>query len=238
MKKMIILGAVVGASVMMLAGCFSFIPGKTKEESIEVEKDKATNLNVDIDLGLGEVTVEKGAQQWVEGTAQYNNKKLAPQVSYKLKGQTGKVEIEQKGGKGIGLSEVKSNWKLMLNEDVPMNLDVKTGAAVANLDLQGLQLESLDIDTGIGDLTVNLGGDWAKSFDTTIESGVGKTTVILPSTVGVKITVEKGIGTVDIAGFIAQEKGVYVNEAYGQEDVTININVEMGIGDVTFKLDK
>ncbi|WP_042470334.1 toast rack family protein [Bacillus ndiopicus] len=237
MKRVILLGAMMGVSVLMLTGCFSIIPSKTKEESIVVEKDKAKNLNVDIDLGVGEITIEKGAQEWVEGTAQYNKKKLAPHVSYKLQGKTGEVTIEQKSAKNLGLSGVKNNWEIMLNEDVPMNLAIEMGASDADLDLQGLQLEKLDINTGVGDLTVNLGGDWSNSFDATIESGVGQTTVILPSKVGVKITVEKGIGTLDVDGFTAKGKGVYINEAYGKEDVTINVDVEMGLGEVTFKLD-
>lgn len=237
MKKIIILGAVLGASMMVLTGCFSFISGKTKEESIEINKDEAKSLNVDIELGVGEVAIVKGTQQWVEGTAQYNKKKLAPQVSYKLKRQTGEVKIEQKSSTNIGMSDVKSSWSLMLNEDVPMDLSVETGAAVAKLDLQGLQLKKLDISTGIGDLSVNLGGDWSDSFDAKIESGVGKTIVILPSAVGVKVTVEKGIGTLDVAGFIDKGNGVYVNEAYAEAQTAINVDVEMGIGDVTLKLE-
>ena len=234
MKKLVVLGV----SIAMLAGCSSILPSKTEEEAIVVEKDGAKQLDVNLELGVGEVTVAKGAEQWLEGVAEYNKKKLAPHTRYKLAGDTGELTIEQKGSRNLALSEIKSNWALKLNEDVPMNLYVETGAAVANLDLQGLQLENLEIETGVGDLSVNLGGDWEKSFDTTIESGVGQTTVTLPSEVGVKITVEKGIGSVDIDGFIAQGKDTYVNEAYGNKEVTININVEMGIGNVVFKLDK
>ncbi|GLC88877.1 toast rack family protein [Lysinibacillus piscis] len=238
MKKLMVVGAMMGVSVMLLTGCFSILPGKTAEESIVVNKDKAKKLEVDIELGVGEMTVKKGAQEWVEGTAVYNKKKLAPQVSYQLQGKTGEVSIEQKNAKSFGFSEVKNNWSIMLNEDVPMNLAVETGASVADLDLRGLQLEGLDIDTGVGDLTVNLGGDWAKSFDTTIESGVGQTTVILPTEIGVKITAEKGIGSLNTDGLIAKENDVYVNEAYDKADVVINIRAEMGVGDVTFTLDK
>ena len=45
-----------------------------------------------------------------------------------------------------------------------MDLTVETGASLANLDLQGLQLEKLDIEAGVGDLTVNLGGDWKRAL--------------------------------------------------------------------------
>ncbi|WP_233436365.1 LiaF domain-containing protein [Lysinibacillus capsici] len=119
-----------------------------------------------------------------------------------------------------------------------MDLNVETGASLANLDLQGLQLEKLDIEAGVGDLTVNLGGDWKKSFTTTIETGVGQTTVILPSKVGVKLTTEKGIGSSNVEGLISKGNGVYVNEAYDKADVVLEVNSELGIGEITFKLDR
>ena len=56
--------------------------------------------------------------------------------------------------------------------------------------------------------------------------------------VGVKIKSEKGLGTSNVVGFISQGEGVYVNEAYEDADVILTVNTEMGVGDITFKLDK
>lgn len=238
MKKIMGLGLVIGASIIALSGCNSVIPGKTKDETILVEKDKAEKLDVELDLGIGEVTVKKGAKDWVEGTAQYNIDKLAPKVKYDLRGKTGKVTIEHKGSTSVRLGKIKNIWDIELNEDIPMDLSVETGASEAKLDLQGLQLEKLNIDTGVGDLKVNLGGDWKKSFKTNIQTGVGDTTVILPSKVGVKLTTESGIGRSNIEGFISKGNGVYVNEAYDKADVILEVKSEIGVGDITFKLDK
>jgi len=236
-KKLVGLGVVMGTSALVLSGCFSFIPNKMREEAILVEKDKAKALEVDIDLGVGEMNVSGGAKEWVEGNAEYNVKKLAPQVDYDLHGDTGEVEIKHKGSTKLGLSNIKNTWAIQLNDSIPMDLNVETGASLANLDLQGLQLEKLDIEAGVGDLTVNLGGDWKKSFTTTIETGVGQTTVILPSKVGVKLTTEKGIGSSNVEGLMSKGNGVYVNEAYDKADVVLEVNSELGIGEITFKLD-
>jgi len=238
LKKLVGLGVVMGTSVFVLSGCFSFIPSKMQEEAILVKKDKAKALEVDIDLGVGEMNVTGGAKEWVEGTANYNIKKLAPQVNYNLRGDTGDIEIKHKGSTKLSLANIKNTWAIQLNDDIPMDLTVETGASLANLDLQGLQLEKLDIDAGVGDLTVNLGGDWQKSFTANIETGVGQTTVIVPSKVGVKLTTEKGIGSSTIEGLISKGKGVFVNEAYEKADVVLEINSELGVGDITFKLDK
>ncbi|MFK5709775.1 toast rack family protein [Lysinibacillus boronitolerans] len=238
MKKLVGLGVVMGTSALVLSGCFSFIPNKMREEAILVEKDKVKALEVDIDLGVGEMNVSSGAKEWVEGNAEYNVKKLAPQVDYDVHGDTGEVEIKHKGSTRLGLSNIKNTWAIQLNDSIPMDLTVETGASLANLDLQGLQLEKLDIEAGVGDLTVNLGGDWKKSFTTTIETGVGQTTVILPSKVGVKLTTEKGIGSSNVEGLMSKGNGVYVNEAYDKADVVLEVNSELGIGEITFKLDR
>lgn len=238
MKKLVGLGVVMGTSVFVLSGCFSFMPNKMQEETILVEKDKAKTLEVDIDLGVGEMNLTGGAKEWIEGKADYNIKKPAPQVTYDVSGDTGEVEIKHKGSTKLGISNIKNTWAIQLNDDILMDLTVETGASLANLDLQGLQLEKLDIEAGVGDLTVNLGGDWKKSFKANIETGVGQTTIIVPSKVGVKLTTEKGIGSSNIEGLISKGQGVYVNEAYDKADVVLDIKSEIGVGDITFKLDK
>ena len=238
MKKYIGVVLMLSASIFVLTGCFSFMPEKEQEDSFSVKKDDAKKLDVEINLGVGEMTVTKGAKGWLEGNAQYNIKKLAPDVRYKQRGQTGHLDIEHKGSTKVKMGKIKNIWDIELNEEIPMDLSVETGASKATLNLQGLQLDNLEIETGVGDLYVDLGGDWKKSFESNIETGVGQTTVILPSKVGVKITTEKGIGSINLEGFIAQGKGVYVNDAYEQADVVLEVNAEMGVGDITFKLDK
>ncbi len=237
-KKILVLAFMMCGSLLVLSGCFSVIPEKEKEDTFQVKKDDAQKLDVEINLGVGEMTVSKGAKEWLEGNAQYNINKLAPEVKYKLRGNTGEIDIDHKGSSKVKIGNTKNLWDVQLNEDIPMDLSIETGASKAMLDLRGLKLEKLDIETGVGDLNVDLGGDWKKSFKTNIETGVGQTTVILPSEVGVKITTEKGIGSMNLEGFIAKGKGVFVNEAYEKADIVLEVNSELGVGDVTFKLDK
>jgi predicted membrane protein len=238
MKKTLFIGFVIGAIVFAASGCNAVVSGEVKEESISVKKDKAKELDVELNLGVGELTLSKGAEDWVEGSIKYNKKKLEPEVIYNRKGNKGEVTIEQKNMNSINTSNIKNEWNLELSDDVPMNLSVHSGASSTELDLQGLMLEKLNIDAGVGELHIDLGGAWDNSFETNIKTGLGAATVILPSEVGVKIKSEKGIGTSNVVGFISQGEGVYVNEAYENADVILTVNTEMGVGDITFKLDK
>ena len=237
MKKRLLIGLVFSATLFILSGCSAFITEEDKETSITVKKDKAKELDVELELGIGEISVQKGAKEWVEGNAIYSLKKLKPRVRYDLRGNQGEVEIEHKDQKRFKISDIKNQWNIKLTDEIPINLSVNTGAAMANLDLRGLKIQDLDIETGVGELSIDLRGDWEKSFEADIETGVGQTTVYLPSAVGVKIIIEKGIGTANVVGFISKGENVFVNEAYEDADVILTVNAEMGVGEVSFKLD-
>ena len=239
MKKTFFIGLVIGVILFVASGCNTVVSGEVKEESISIKKDKARELDVELNLSVGELTLSKGAEDWVEGSIKYGKKKLKPEVIYNRKGNKGEVIIKQNNLNSFNNRNVKNEWNLELTDNVPMNLSVDSGVSSTELDLQGLMLEKLDINAGVGDLYVDLGGDaWENSFETNIKTGVGEATVILPSEVGVKIKSEKGLGTSNVVGFISQGEGVYVNEAYEDADVILTVNTEMGVGDITFKLDK
>ena len=238
MKKWLLIGLVICITLLFLVGFNSFFTKEDKEQSILVKKDQAKELDIELSLGIGEITVQKGTTEWIEGNAIYNVKKLKPTVDYNLRGKIGNVEIEHKNTKSFKFSKIKNNWQLNFTDKTPLKLSIETGAAMANLNLQGLKLKDLGIETGIGDLTVDLRGDWEKSFETNIEAGIGQTTVYLPSDVGVKILLEKGIGTANVVGLLSQGNGVYVNEAFQNADVLLTITTEMGIGEVSFVLDQ
>jgi predicted membrane protein len=133
--------------------------------------------------------------------------------------------------------QLKNKWELNLNKAIPIDLTVNSGASQTKLDLKGLKLRSLDVDAGVGDITIDLGGKWSKSFDASLELGVGKSTIILPADVGVKIDSSKGIGKVEMVDFISKGNGIYVNKAYENAEVIINLKTEIGIGEAIFELE-
>jgi predicted membrane protein len=240
MKKNIVVGLLISAHLLWVAGCSSVVLGKEINSKIEIKKDKAELLDIKLNVGAGQLHVSEGAKGWVEGEILYNVDDLKPKVSYKRSGDTGKVVIEQskKDLSGINIGSVKNEWDLELSNDVPIELEVNTGASDTTLNLQGLQLENLNVNTGVGNVTVDLSGDWQESFDVDLKMGVGQSTIILPSNVGVRIKSTKGIGHTDFKGFISEGNGVYVNEAYKNADVRIDVHTDLGVGEANFVLEK
>lgn len=245
MKKNLILALMIPATLMWIAGCSSVVIGKENigkadVSKIHVEKDKAKELDIVLNVGAGKLNVAEGASEWVEGEIQYNVKELKPKVTYKKSGKTGEIVIEQSNKElsGINIGNIKNDWDLELSNDVPIDLEVNTGASDTKLNLQGLKLSNLDVSSGVGNVTVDLSGDWKESFDVDLKMGVGQSTIILPVDVGVKIKSTKGIGHADFEGFISKGNGVYVNEAYEKADVKIDVDTDLGIGEANFVLEK
>ena len=240
MKIKLVLGLIIAANLLWITGCSSTLTiGKEKNTEIIVKKDKAKELDVTLNAGVGQLNVYGGANEWVDGEATYNSDDLKPKLKYNLTGKKGKVKIEQvkKDLSLTKLNNIKSTWDLGLTDEIPISLEVNTGASETFLNLQGLQLRNLNIHAGVGDITIDLSGDWKDSFDVDLEIGVGQSTIILPKDVGVKIKSSKGIGQSNFKGFISEGNGTYVNEAYKDADVKIIVNTELGIGQANFELE-
>ena len=237
MKKVIGFGLAALSAVLLLSGCSNSIFASDKNEGeIVVKKDKAKELEVVLNFGAGKMDVSGGADEWVSGDAIYEQKKMKPEVSYDLDGKVGKLEIAQPNHFNLG--KMKNLWDLKLADDVPVDLVVNAGASDTDLDLKGIQLSNLEVNAGVGEITLDLGGDWKENFDVRISSGVGKMNVILPRNTGVRIQAEKGIGSTSYGNLISKGNGVYENEAYEDAKVQINLEADIGVGEVTFKTEK
>ncbi|MFP7298001.1 toast rack family protein [Neobacillus niacini] len=240
MEKVFYAGVLSLALMTAVTGCGVFSNGNADHGNVTIEKDKAKELQLELNLGAGELNVEKGANEWVSGSIEYNEEKLKPKVSYKRKGDKGIGVIQQENTgilDKIKIGDLKNEWNLTLTDEIPLSLVVNSGASDTNLDLKGLNLKDLDVNAGVGDITIDLSGEWENSFEAALALGVGQSTIILPEDVGVKIESSKGIGTSDFVGFISKGNGIYVNEAYEDADVIIDLKTDLGVGEVVFKLE-
>ena len=235
MKKWFI--GLVAGTWLFVSGCSSEVTDDLKEAYVFVQRDEAEEIDVEVVSPIGVMVISGGAENWAEGTVASNIKNFEPKVKYKLRNQKADLSIKQPNFNGKRIRNIQNEWDLQLSDNIPMGLTVSTGASKSSLDLRGLQLTKLEIETGVGKVDIDLGGDWKESFRVEIESGVGSTTVILPSEVGVKITYEKGLSKVQINDFIATGDGSYVNEAYDSAEVILEVKADIGVGAVTFLLD-
>jgi len=208
--------------------------GPPQTESETVKLGEAKSARVEIDMPAGELSVVSGAKELLEADFSYGNSSSRPQVEYNVTSGQGRLTIRQpdsyRGRRGG-----RNSWDLHLSNKVPMELKVDQGAGRAKLVLGGLALSRLEVEIGAGETDVDLTGDWKNDLTATIQGGVGRATVRLPTDVGVRASAQGGIGAIHVHG-LRKDGNAYVNEAYGKSPVTVNVQVQGGVGEINLEL--
>lgn len=222
--------------VLLLAACGSRARiGELQSESQSVELGEAEEVRVEILFGAGELQVSGGAEELLQADFSYNVAVLKPEVEY----ENGTLTVRQPDTNGLpvfrDLSDFRNEWDLRLNDSVPVEMRVEVGAGKTDMQLASLNLTGLDVSLGAGETTIDLSGDWTHDLDVTIEAGAGDITVRVPSQVGVRVKVQAGIGSIVAPGF-SKDGDTYTNATFGDSDVTLNIDIEAGIGQITIEV--
>jgi hypothetical protein len=228
------IGFVVSISFML--SLISCIPvGELQEDFRSVKLQGAKSAEIELDFGAGELEVFGGAEELMEGVFQYNIELWKPEIENQMTESKAFLSVRQGNSSGIPAGNGKNFWDISLNEKIPIDLIVDIGAGEGDLHLQSLNLRSLNIDMGVGDLSVDLSGFYSEDVEVLIDGGVGSTTVYLPRDIGVMVHVDKGIGSINSRDFI--KKGDHlVNEAYGKTENVVRVDIDTGIGSITLKL--
>jgi hypothetical protein len=211
--------------------------GELRTESQSVDLGDAEMIHVEINLGAGDLTVAGGAQKLMEADFTYNVDRLKPELNY----TEGTLVLRQPENEGLpdlrGITDFRNEWDLHLNNEVPMDLRVEIGAGASELRLRGLSLTGLYITLGAGGSMIDLSGDWAHDLSVVIEAGAGDITVRLPRDVGARVKVDAGVGTIEALG-LTKEGNIYTNAAYGVSEVTLQIDMQAGVGQINLDVEE
>ena len=224
-------------AVMLLpVGCASYKTGPVRTEAESVALEGAESVEIDILMGAGELSLVGGADALMDAEFTYNVAEWQPEIEYQVTGGEGRLEVRQPEVASIGsLESYRYEWDLSLNDQVPMDLHVALGAGQGTLEVGDLALTRLAVEVGAGQGTLDLTGDRTSDLDVSVEAGVGDLTVRLPREVGVRVEVDGGLGQVT-ADELRVEDGAYVNDAYGESEATITVDIAGGVGQVKLEL--
>ena len=238
MKKLLFVLSLVVLVSLLLAGCGSGARvGALRTESQSVDLGNDESVRVEISMGAGELEVTGGAERLLEADFIYNVARLKPEVGY----TNGTLTVRQPEISGLpdllGITNFRNEWRLRLYDGVPMDLSVDVGGGTSDLQLSGLSLTRLDLNAGAGEYTIDLSGDWARDLDVTIDAGAADVRLRLPRDVGARVVVESGPHTIDVTG-LTQDGDVYTNAAYGVSEVTLQVDLKVGVGKISLEVDR
>ena len=139
--------------------------------------------------------------------------------------------MEQKSTHRPAMRPGRCDWEILLNEDLPIDLEVKVGAGKTELHLGGMLLDRLRIENGVGELNVDLSGEWKCSLEAFIKAGIGDTTLRLPKNAGVRVQSSVSLGSVRPCG-LAWDGAAYTNPLFGKSPVNLDLTLSGGLGKI------
>lgn len=198
----------------------TMIEPRASNVDLPYPEGEPANLRLDAPFGKIELKPTE-SDSIVKGRVIYNIKECKP--SYKVKNRT--VRVRQKYR---GLTwDARNRWEMEVGTAKPFHLEVGVGAAQSIMDLSGVPLLGLKVNSGAGELTV--------SFDQPN-----------PETM-IEGRIQTGAGKAEIKGLLnANAQSFRVSAGVGQliihltgEDVTTDgrVKIDGSMGEVVVKLD-
>ncbi len=204
--------------------------GPLRHDPVSIELDKSEVVRVEFKIGAGKLQVRGGAAKLLDGEFTYNVPSSKPTVEWVPSSFRGLLTVSQpEGHKHFGNNEYE--WNLRLNDGKPMDIKVELGAGEADLELGSLNLRGVDVEMGVGKLTLDLKGSPKTDYNVRIQGGVGEATVYLPKDAGVSADAKGGIGGIHAEG-LHKDGSRYTNDAWPEAKVRIRLDVEGGIGSI------
>lgn len=227
---------VILTATLVVSGCISSDDGTAKvgdlrTEDTYVEIGEADAVEVNVDMGQGNLQVRTGGNELMEAIIKYNVEEWKPRFTYVEEGEIWNLTVRQPGQDLRIEGDARNDWDLRFGLVVPMAMNVEIGAGNADIQVGGLDLVSLSVSTGVGKVDLDLSGSWSDHLVVRVGTGTGEVGLIVPSDIGVQISIKQGVGTVIAPGF-TQVEGNYKNAAFDTADILMLIAVDIGTGNL------
>lgn len=219
---------ILAGLALFAAACNSAGPaGPMQREHHTIERGAATRARVEVDMSAGDLTVQSGAAQLFEGDFEFNVPALKPAIAYTVEDTTGVLTVSQ----GSASGNYENTWHLNLEETTPVELHLGLGAGDVQLVLGRLNLQSVAVTLGAGDLVLDLRGMPAGSYPVSVNAGAGDTTIHLPASARLSVRTLGVVGDTSVTG-LEQRDGRWVNARPVTSPVNIDVRVQHAIGDL------
>ena len=223
----------MSAAALLLCGCgsASVATSGTRHDTVHLDLGKAETARVEIHMDAGELRVKSGTPKLLDADFVYNLPEWKPLVDYRDAPAAGVLTISQPGSASHLFGRTEYTWDLNMNSQRPTDFSTHMGAGKADLVLGQMNLRSVEIHVGAGELKLDLRGEPRRDYSVQVHGGVGEATVYLPKDTGISATAAGGIGEISATG-LEKREGVWINPERLNAPVTVHLDVKGGVGQI------
>lgn len=200
----------------------------TRNESADRQQEETLEATVELSVGSLEISAAAPGQVY-SLELHYMESASEPDVKYSTRNGDGHLEVRLPGG-GRGMrGGSRTRLSLQLGPDLPLRLKASMGVGEGRIDLSKLSLESLAIESGVGETRISmLEPNPITCERLEVVSGVGEIELIGLGNIRFRRLVFKGgIGAskLDFSGEWTQDAEVEVDVGIGGIEVRLPRNV-------------
>jgi hypothetical protein len=127
------------------------------------------------------------------------------------------------------------DWRVALSNDVPLSINMDSGASDARLDFSELQLKDLYLKSGASSTVLTLPSQ-AGFTRARIESGAASVDIRIPEGVAASIRWRGGLSSLNVdRNRFSRQGDVYQSDDYAEAVNKIDLDIQMGVGSVTVR---
>jgi hypothetical protein len=268
----------VSTASLLLAGSLGAQSWRTLDVARQAGDTAAKHAQ--ITYGTGTFGLRGGASNLLyHMKLRYDATRAEPKHTYDLTSRKLQLGVEKSDVRFTGRKDNESGQlQLELSRTTPWDLSLDLGAVEADLDLTGLKLARLKIesgasdgrvrfdslnpvamqdlqislgaanfradrlanantreirvDAGVGNVELDLGGQWTQDIELRAEITLGLVTIHVPSDIGVRVTVEKMIASFDHQGLIERD-GEWVSPNWDTAKYKLRVSAKTILGKLT-----
>lgn len=214
--------------IWLIVGAFIRSTEKRGEKA-SVPLDGATSASISLDHGAGHLKLHSGA---TPGNLLDGN--FSPLPVLKTTAEAGKMSLKVKYVSDFmtWLPGESRDWDISLANDIPLTLDIDSGASTSIYDLHDLKVTELILDTGASTTDITLPAN-AGTTRVKIESGAATVKIRVPDGVAAQIHIESGMASISVSGrFPKAGSHLYLSPDYNSAANRADITVETGMATV------
>lgn len=223
--------------LLLLAGFLMilnvFIHRKVEVERASIDLDGASEARLKISHGAGKLKIHSGAGMGVLASGSF-----AGGLRHTARKTGDKLEVRMRpAADSFGIpffgSGVPLNWDLALNAEVPLELDLDSGANQAEINLRDLRVTSLKLDSGASDTKLTLPARGRLRAD--LDIGAASIDITIPDGVAARIKIDQGASDVKVEARFPRVGGVYKSADFENAANAVDLDIDAGAAQIRIK---
>ncbi|MEW6287959.1 MAG: DUF5668 domain-containing protein [Chloroflexota bacterium] len=207
-------------------------PSSAESERFFIALGGAKSVNYRFAHGAGQIVIGGGAPT---GRALVGSSAVGVKETSRSDGDRLEVRIEAGASFIPFVGPADGTWRFQLTQEVPVTLQVETGASQLKMDLRDVSARHVTLKTGASSAEVIMPARGASLLD--LEAGAASIDITLPEGVAGRIRIKDGLTSlnVDTRRFPQVDDSLYQSPDYDTAVNRAEINLEAGLGSINIK---